>query len=200
VGFWDPVGVDSHSGFMRKMPGPSPGSRDTRAPGIGTGDPGIGGFRMHPGPGYTRGPGIQGPGYVRAQSTPATDPVAGYSRVRLQCSQKGLLFFVFCGVGPEIVNFGPLPSPTRLRGGLGKTPALCSYRMRTLLGRALFGNNSGPGFFGPFSALRGIRGAPLAPGMAPVRHSASYIQNHLRGPCVLTLCFWGRPKKDTCKK
>jgi hypothetical protein len=27
------------------------------------------------------------------------------------------------GVGPELVDFGPLPGPTRPRGGLGRAPA-----------------------------------------------------------------------------
>ncbi len=29
----------------------------------------------------------------------------------------------FREIGPEIVDFGPLPGPTRPRGGLGKAPA-----------------------------------------------------------------------------
>jgi hypothetical protein len=33
------------------------------------------------------------------------------------------LFFEGGGVGPEIVDFGPHPGPTRSRGGLGKDPA-----------------------------------------------------------------------------
>ena len=31
-------------------------------------------------------------------------------------------FFFLGGVGPEIVDFGPLPGPTRPRGGLGTAP------------------------------------------------------------------------------
>jgi hypothetical protein len=37
---------------------------------------------------------------------------------------KGFLFFSGrVGVGPETVDFGLLPGPTRPRGGLGKAPA-----------------------------------------------------------------------------
>ena len=43
---------------------------------------------------------------------------------QLQCKQTGFSFFFSGrGVGPDIVDLGPLPGPTRPRGGLKKAPA-----------------------------------------------------------------------------
>ena len=44
-------------------------------------------------------------------------------------------FFFFGGVGPEIVDFGSFPGPTRPPGGLGKAPTGASLDLHRFLAR-----------------------------------------------------------------
>ncbi len=65
--------------------------------------------------------------FISPDADPGTDvdAVPGEGMKVLNNINTVKIFFRFCfvGVGPEIVDLGPLPGPTRPRGGLGKAPA-----------------------------------------------------------------------------
>ncbi len=67
-------------------------------------------------------------GYAKYPAPPEGEMVAdpaAFGRPSVEVSNAVKKVFRFCvwgGLGPEIFDFGPLPGPTRPRGGLGKSP------------------------------------------------------------------------------